>query len=259
MTERLTDRVFVITGASGGIGAGIAAALMAEGAQVALWDLNLESTVATANALDPSGVRAAGFAADVTDDEAVRAATAATVAHFGRLDGLVNNAGIITMGEAWDASPQLWDTHLRVNVTGSFNCAKAVGEHLRDNGGGNIVNVSSNCGKAGYRNMAAYNASKAAVIGLTRSLSMEWAEHSINVNAVCPGGVDTAMLVNVADWLSPRVGAPAGEVLDGMGVEQLGRKIAPIEVGRVIAFLLSDDAHIIRGQSISIDGGDTPY
>lgn len=259
MSNRLADRVFVITGAGGGIGAGIAAALMSEGARIALWDLTRDQTVEAAHKLDPSGERAAGFAADVTDDAAVRAATAATVAHFGRLDGLVNNAGIITMGEAWDESPELWDSHLRVNVTGSFICAKAVGEHLRDNGGGSIVNVSSNCGKAGYRNMAAYNSSKAAVIGLTRSLSMEWAEDSINVNAVCPGGVDTAMLANVAEWLSPRVGAPAEDVLSGMGVEQLGRKIMPVEVGRVIAFLLSDDAHIIRGQSISIDGGDTPY
>lgn len=259
MSNRLTDRVYVVTGAGGGIGAGIAATLMAEGARVALWDLSKDATVEVAHQLDASGTRAAGFAADVTDEDAVRRATAETVAHFGQLDGLVNNAGIITMAEAWEATSELWDRHLNVNVTGSFNCAKAIGEHLRNNGGGSIVNVSSNCGKVGYRNMAAYNASKAAVIGLTRSLSMEWAEHGINVNAVCPGGVDTPMLANVAEWLSPRVGAPADELLAGMGVEQLGRKITPAEVGRVIAFLLSDDAQIIRGQSISIDGGDTPY
>ncbi|MGA0894786.1 MAG: SDR family oxidoreductase, partial [Ilumatobacteraceae bacterium] len=108
-------------------------------------------------------------------------------------------------------------------------------------------------------NMAAYNASKAAVISLTRSLSREWADDNINVNAVCPGAVDTPMLSGVADWLAPRIGAPADEILAGMSAAQLGRKIAPIEVGRVVAFLLSDDAVIIRGQSISIDGGDTPY
>jgi NAD(P)-dependent dehydrogenase (short-subunit alcohol dehydrogenase family) len=146
-----------------------------------------------------------------------------------------------------------------VNVIGSFVFCQAVGAHLRAHGGGAIVNVSSNCGKAGYRNMAAYNASKAAVIGLTRSLSMEWAGDGINVNAVCPGGVDTPMLSGVADWLEPRLGVPADELLTGMGAAQLGRKITPEEVARVIAFLLSDDAVIIRGQSISIDGGDTPY
>ena len=121
------------------------------------------------------------------------------------------------------------------------------------------MNVSSNCGKAGYPNMAAYNASKAAVLGLTRSLSMEWATDGINVNAVCPGGVDTAMLGGVAEWLSPRLDVPADELLGQMGPVQLGRRIEPVEVGRVIAFLLSDEALIIRGQSISIDGGDTPY
>jgi NAD(P)-dependent dehydrogenase (short-subunit alcohol dehydrogenase family) len=88
---------------------------------------------------------------------------------------------------------------------------------------------------------------------------MEWAEHGINVNAVCPGGVDTPMLAGVAEWLEPRVGIPAADLLAGMGPAQLGRKVQPIEVARVIAFLLSDEALIIRGQAINVDGGDTPY
>ena len=184
---------------------------------------------------------------------------AATVARFGRLDGLVNCAGVVFLDTAWDASAGDWNRQLEVNVTGSFVFARAVGAHLRENGGGAVVNVSSNCGKAGYPNMAAYNASKAAVLGLTRSLSMEWAEHRINVNAVCPGGVDTPMLAAVAEWLSPRLEMPAEQLLEQMGPAQMGRRINPVEVGRVIAFLLSDDAQIIRGQAISIDGGDTPY
>ena len=184
---------------------------------------------------------------------------AQTVERFERLDGLVNCAGVVFLDTAWDASASDWNRQLEVNVTGSFVFAQAVGAHLREHGGGAVVNVSSNCGKAGYPNMAAYNASKAAVLGLTRSLSMEWAEDQINVNAVCPGGVDTPMLAGVAEWLSPRLGVPADELLGQMGPAQLGRKIKPVEVGRVIAFLLSDDAGIIRGQSISIDGGDTPY
>lgn len=259
MTERLQDRVIVVTGSAGGIGAGIASALLADHARVALWDLNAEQTARTAERIDAGGKRTAVFEADVTDEGAVRAAVAATVARFGRLDGLVNNAGLIVMGSSWEETPAIWEQHLRVNVTGAFTCAQAVGEHLRFHGGGSIVNIASNCGKAGYRNMAAYNASKSAVIGLTRSLAMEWAADGINVNAVCPGGVDTPMLASVADWLSPRIGVPSDELLAGMGPEQLGRKIAPEEVGRVVAFLLSDDAQIIRGQSISIDGGDTPY
>ncbi|WP_138732155.1 SDR family NAD(P)-dependent oxidoreductase [Modestobacter excelsi] len=257
---RLADRVVAVTGAAGGMGEGVARVLLEEGAQVALWDLSAERTGEVAARVDGSGLRTLALAVDVTDEDAVRAAVQATVERFGALDGLVNNAGTITMNPAWDASAAEWRRQLEVNVTGSFVCAQAVGRHLKGSDGGRIVNVSSNAGKAGYPNMAAYNASKAAVIGLTRSLAMEWAADGINVNAVCPGGVDTPMLTQVAEWLSPRLGTPADELLQGMGASGLGgRRIRPEEVGRVIAFLLSDDAVIIRGQSISVDGGDTPY
>jgi len=165
----------------------------------------------------------------------------------------------VTLDAAWDSSADAFDRELAVNVTGSFVMPQAVGRHLRESGGGAIVNVASNCGKVGYKNMAAYNASKAAVINLTRSLALEWAADWINVNAVCPGGVDTPMLAGVADWLAPRLNVPSEELLAGMGPAQLGRKVQPIEVGRVVAFLLSDAAVVIRGQAINVDGGDTPY
>ncbi len=255
---KLVDRVYVVTGAGGGIGGGIAEALLAEGAGgVAMVDL-AEPSEAAARA-DPGGERTMAWAADVTEAADAQQVVTATVERFGRLDGLVNCAGVVFLDTAWDASASDWNRQLEVNVTGSFVFSQAVGAHLRDHGGGSIVNVSSNCGKAGYPNMAAYNASKAAVLGLTRSLAMEWAAHHINVNAVCPGGVDTPMLEGVAEWLSPRLDTPAAELLQQMGPAQLGRRIAPVEVGRVIAFLLSDDASIIRGQAISVDGGDTPY
>jgi NAD(P)-dependent dehydrogenase (short-subunit alcohol dehydrogenase family) len=183
---------------------------------------------------------------------------AETVAKFNGIDGLVNNAGSVILDTAWDASLEDWSRQLEVNVIGTFLCSREVGRHLQPQGGA-IVNVASNCGKVGYKNMAAYNAAKAAVISLTRSLSMEWAADGINVNAVCPGGVDTPMLAGVAEWLSPRLDLPAEELLAGMGAAQLGRKIAPVEVAKVVAFLLSDDALIIRGQAINVDGGDTPY
>ena len=121
------------------------------------------------------------------------------------------------------------------------------------------MNVASNAGKVGFPNMAAYNATKAAVINLTRTLAAEWAPHRINVNAVCPGSVDTPMLKSVAVFLSPKLGKPVDEVYATMVPPQLGRHIQPVEVGRVIAFLLSDAAEIIRGQSINVDGGATPY
>src|SRR6266545_1658355 len=103
------------------------------------------------------------------------------------------------------------------------------------------------------------NAGKAAVINLTRSLAAEWAPHRINVNAVCPGGVETPMLMAVAEWITSRHGGDPKELVQRMAPAQLGRPIQPIEVGRVVAFLLSDAAAIIRGRSINVDGGDTPY
>lgn len=255
----LTDRVYIVTGSAGGIGEGIATAILEQGGKVALVDLRADAVQAAARRVDPDGDRTLPVEGDVTSIESASSAVRKTVEHFGRLDGIVNNAGVVTLDTAWDASAEAWDREFRVNVTGSFVMAQAVGRHLRAHGGGAIVNVASNCGKVGYKNMAGYNASKAAVINMTRSLALEWAPDGINVNAVCPGGVDTPMLAGVAEWLSPRIDVPADELLASMGPAQLGRKVQPTEVGRVVAFLLSDDAVIIRGQAINVDGGDTPY
>jgi NAD(P)-dependent dehydrogenase (short-subunit alcohol dehydrogenase family) len=255
----LTDRVYIVTGAAGGIGAGIGAAILEQGGRVALLDLGREEVEAAAARVDPEGEQTLVVPGDVTSVEDAEGAVRDTVDHFGRLDGIVNNAGVVILDTAWDATPEAWERELAVNVTGTFVMARAVGRHLRAHGGGAIVNIASNCGKVGYKNMAGYNASKAAVINLTRSLALEWAQDGINVNAVCPGGVDTPMLAGVAEWLSPRLGVPSHELLAGMGPAQLGRKVEPIEVGRVVAFLLSDAAVIIRGQAVNVDGGDTPY
>ena len=256
---RLAGRVYLVTGGAGGVGAGVIQAVLEEGGRAAAVDLASADPEGAARRLDPSGESVLGLECDVTDAAGVEGAAAETLSRFGRLDGAVNAAGAVFLDEAWDASAENWNRTFDVNVTGSFLVCRAVGRHLKEAGGGALVNISSNCGKAGYPNMASYNASKSAVIGMTRSLAMEWAADGINVNAVCPGGVDTPMLTGVAEWLSPRAGAPAEELLAGMGPAQLGRKTTPLEVGRVVSFLLSDDALIIRGQSISVDGGDTPY
>ena len=256
---QLDERTYIVTGAAGGMGGGIARALLDEGARLVLTDVDADGLTAAAIAIDPDGARITTEVADLADEATPDDLVTAAVAHFGRLDGCVNNAGVIEMDAAFDASRTAWHHHLDINLAAPFALARATGLHLRDNGGGRIVNVASNCGKVGYANMAAYNASKAGVISLTRSLAAEWAPFDINVNAVCPGAVDTPMLQYCAEWMSPGIGIPPAEVLDGMRVEQLGRRIQPVEVGRVVAFLLSDAATIIRGQAISVDGGDSPY
>ena len=183
-----------------------------------------------------------------------------TAGRFDRIDGWVNNAGVLRMGPALDSGDEDWAPQLEVNARALFACCRLAARRMIDQGGGGaIVNVASNAGKVGYPNMAAYNASKAAVISLTRSLAAEWAEHGINVNAVCPGGVETPMLSQVAEWIGARQRLDPEALVAEMTPAQLGRHIQPIEVGRVVAFLLSDRAAIIRGQSINVDGGDTPY
>ena len=171
----------------------------------------------------------------------------------------MNNAGVLRLDAALDARAEDFEAQMRVNAQAVLLGCQAAARRMIGQGGGAIVNVASNAGKVGYRNMAGYNASKAAVVSLTRSLALEWAEHDINVNAVCPGGVDTPMLREVAEWLAPRLGQAPDALHAQMKPQQMQRRIQPIEVGRVVAFLLTDAAAIIRGQSINVDGGDTPY
>jgi meso-butanediol dehydrogenase/(S,S)-butanediol dehydrogenase/diacetyl reductase len=256
----LAGKVVFVTGGGRGIGRGIAQACAEAGACVGLGDLRGEDADETARLLEASGGRAHVVALDVTERASLEAAVAATASTFGRLDGWVNNAGVLRLGAALDAPAEDFEVQMRVNAEAVLGgCQAAARRMIAQGGGGAIVNVASNAGKVGYRNMAGYNASKAAVISLTRSLSLEWAEAGINVNAVCPGGVDTPMLRDVAEWLAPRLGQTPDALHAQMKPQQMDRRILPIEVGRVVAFLLSDAAAIIRGQSINVDGGDTPY
>ena len=256
----LADRVVVVTGAGSGIGRGIAVAVAEEGGAVVALDLDLAAARETAAAVEEAGAGALPLAVDVTDAEAVAGAIAVTAGRFDRIDGWVNNAGVLRLGPALESGDEDWAPQLDVNARAVLSCCRlAARRMIVQDSGGAIVNVASNAGKVGYPGMAAYNASKAAVVSLTRTLAAEWAEHGINVNAVCPGGVETPMLEHVARWIGERRGLDAEAVLDGMKPAQMDRLIRPVEVGRVVAFLLSERAAIIRGQSINVDGGDTPY
>jgi NAD(P)-dependent dehydrogenase (short-subunit alcohol dehydrogenase family) len=259
MPPTLESRVVLVTGGARGIGRGIAQAVAEAGAAVVLGDL--DAAVAEASReLESGGRTALGVRLDVTDTASIDAAIARTLETFGRLDGWVNNAGVLRLDPALETRAEDVEVQMRVNVGALFACCQAAARAMvRLGRPGAIVNVASNAGKVGYPNMAAYNASKAAVISFTRSLSAEWAVHGINVNAVCPGGVDTPMLYAVAEWLAPRLGTTAAALHAQMKPHQMDRHVQPVEVGRVVAFLLSDDARIIRGQSINVDGGDTPY
>ena len=241
------------------MGRGIAQALAEEGAAVAVTDIQQDGGAETATMVEKLGVRASAFTMDVTSEASVAQTLQAVVREFGRLDVLVNNAGVIEMNPFLDISATDYASTFDVNVKGVLLCSQlAAKQMMRQDGGGAIVNIASNAGKVGYPSMADYNASKAAVISLTRSMAAELAPH-INVNAVCPGGVRTDMLRGVANWLAERSGEDPESLLQNFPPEKLGRLIEPVEVGRVVAFLASDRAHIIRGQAINVDGGETPY
>jgi len=223
-------------------------------------DLQFETVAETIGIIKARGSRGLAIELDVTSNESVADAVRRAVSEFGRLDGLVNNAGVCRMGSALEARTEDRDIQHAVNVEGLYSCCQlAVRQMMEQESGGAIVNIASEAGKVGYPNSAFYNATKAAVISLTRTMAQEWSGAGINVNAVCPGGVNTAMLYSVAQWRAEKDGCDVDELYSQMTPGLMDRHIEPLEVGRVVAFLLSAHALIIRGQSINVDGNATPY
>ena len=229
----LENQVALVTGAAQGLGRGIALALVEEGARVAATDIFEAGARETAQALESQGGRTLALTLDVTSEASIDAALETVVRDFGRLDLLVNNAGVIALNPLLEINAADSARTLEVNVQGVLRCSqRAAQQMIRQGEGGVIVNIASNAGKVGFPDMADYNASKAAVISLTRSMAAE---------------------------LAPRIGEAADALLASFPPKQLGRLIEPIEVGRVVAFLSSDRARIIRGQAINVDAGETPY
>ena len=244
--EQWGNRAVVITGASGGIGKGIAEALLDVGAKVLLSDIDSDALSATANSLKATSENLAVFAADICQESNINALAERALERFGSLYGWVNNAGRVELSPALETSRETVVRQFEVNVVALFQCCQAAARAI--GAGGAIVNVASNAGKVGFADMVGYNASKAAVINLTRNLAEEWATRRINVNAVCPGSVSTPMLRQVASYVAEKNDLDTDQVLEGFISHQLGRAIEPLEVGKVIVFLLSDAATIIRGR-----------
>lgn len=256
----LQDKIILITGAGQGIGRGIALAAAEEGAKLVVTDLNIETVTETSRLVERLGRPALPLMLDVTNKKNVKSAVETAVYEFGHLDGLVNNAGIAISGDSLNVTEQDIDSQFRVNVYGLFYCCQVAAQQMITQGSrGSIVNIASNAGKVGFPENAIYGATKAAVINLTRILSAEWAKYNINVNAVCPGAVETPMLLNVAKSIADQTSGDVNAVFNMLTPKQLGRHIQPLEVGHIVSFLLSDSSLIIRGQSINIDAGETPY
>ena len=249
---------FLVTGAAGGVGCAAAALLAARGARVALADVRAEALKAAV--ATPASPDAFAVVLDAAVPASIAAAVRSAEARLGRIDGLVNCAAIVIHADPLEAAWADWERIFRVNLFGAYEASRLVAKSMiAARVRGAIVNVASEAGKKGHIDSLAYSASKAALINMTRTLSTALAPHDINVNCVCPGGVATDMLREVAIAYGQLVDATPAEVFAQLVSSQLRRHIEPDEVARTISFLLSDDAVIIRGQAVNADGGDTPY
>lgn len=246
MTQDLSGKIAVVTGAGRGLGKAIADVLASRGAHVVINDRTLEPAEAAAASVRARGERASPIAFDVADPSEVEDAFGRIRQDHGRVDILINNAGIGDFVSFPEISPEKWDRMLNIHLKGSFNCCQAVLADMKEQKFGKIVNVSSVAGKRGdFIGNAHYTAAKAGIIGLTKSLALHAAPFGINVNAIAPGLVET-------------------ELTDGMSAEMkkttisripAGRLGRPEEIGRAVAFLVSEDASYIVGETLSVNGG----
>ena len=248
-THDFAGRSAVVTGGAGGIGRAIVERLLADGAAVAVWDRNRASAEKTAKELASRG-KVIAVGVDVTSYAAVEVARDATVAAFGKIDILVNGAGIAgPIAPLWKHTSEEWDEVMSVNLTSQFNCCKAIVPGMIDRNYGRIANIASIGGKEGNPNASAYAASKAGVIGMTKSLGKELATYNIAVNAIAP-----------AVAMTPILGPVTQEFIDYMLSKiPRGRAVLVAEIAAMIAFMVSEECSFTTGFTFDISGGRATY
>lgn len=242
----MQGKTAIITGGARGIGEAIATVLARMGANIVIWDVLADQAKATAdNLAKEHNVKTAGFAVDVTKADSVDAATEGALKEFGSLDILINNAGITRDGLIIRMKEEDWDQVIAINLKGVWQCTKSVGKVMLKARKGSIVNIASVVGVMGNAGQANYSASKAGVIGLTKTSAKEFAPRGVRVNAVAPGYIRTAMTDKLNDEQRTKMQAliPLGE---------LG---TPQDVADAVAFLASEAARYITGQTINVCGG----
>ncbi len=242
-----SEEVAVVTGAARGIGRRVAAMLAEEGYRIAANDLHEPGD--TLKELRSVGAEAMSLPGDVSDEGTVRGMVERVVGELGRIDVLVNNAGISTIVPAEETTLAEWNRTLAVNLTGPFLMCREFGRGMLQRGSGSIVNVSSVAGLLGISDRAAYNASKHGLIGLTRTLAAEWGGRGVRVNAVCPGWVKTEM-----DEEDQGAGGYTDRDIEGR--VPMGRFATPEDIARAVAFLADPEwSGFVNGHTLSVDGG----
>jgi 3-oxoacyl-[acyl-carrier protein] reductase len=241
----LKDTVSIVTGAGQGIGQGIALKLTEKGTNVVVSDINIDTATQTAKKVEALGGRAIALKTDVSKRGEVEEMVRATLEEFAKIDILINNAGIARSATLLKLTDEAWDEVLAVNLKGVFYTTRVVAPHMIEAKRGKIVNISSIYGRTGTIGDSNYAASKAGVIGFTKSTARELARHNINVNAILPGMIDTPLLRGIPDhFLQPMI----KEI-------PLGRVGTPEDIANVAAFLASDEASYITGAIIEVTGG----
>ena len=262
----LKDKAAVVTGGASGIGSGICLALAQQGTSVVVADTNVEGAKSVASEVAAEGVKSVAIAVDVTDRPSIDNMVAKTLETFGKIDILVNDAGVVGAPNWWESErsrDEDWDLVMAVNLRGVVAVSERVGDHMKTRRYGKIVNIASIAARQGHPAIPHYNASKAAVASWTQSNALQLAAYDINVNAICPGLLWTPMWDQIARKMSGFNEDPLYRGLTGRDyfnkmVETqtpLKREQKPDDIGKLAAFLASDDSRNITGQAINIDGG----
>lgn len=252
--KRFEGKVVGITGAANGIGRAIALRFAQEGARVAVTDL--VDTGETVSLCKSEGAETLGLNLNVSSPEEITSVVEKIADRWEKIDIWINNAGVFDNTPTLELSEDKWDWMVDINYKSMFLCAKAVLPYMLPQGWGRFVNTSSMAGKMAYPNEIGYLSTKAAVLGLTRSLAMDYGPKGITANAICPGPIDTQMLQKthqmLADANNMTLAEWDAEVINTIPVGRLGK---PSEIASLVAFLSSDEAAFINGQAINIDGG----